>query len=43
MKLDLDLIEDLSYAQIQQMVQDREFVLIKACKSGRWTKDWVGY
>ena len=24
MKLDLDLIEDLSYAQIQQIVQDRD-------------------
>ena len=27
-----DVIEDLSYAQIKQMVQDREYVLIYTCK-----------
>ena len=31
-KANLDVIEDLSYAQIKQMVQDREYVLIYACK-----------
>ena len=32
-KSNLDVIEDLSYAQIKQMVVDREYVLIYACKS----------
>ena len=31
-KSNLDVIEDLSYAQIKQMVLDREYVLIYACK-----------
>ena len=31
-KSNLDVIEDLSYAQIKQMVVDREYVLIYACK-----------
>ena len=31
-KSNLDVIEDLSYPQIKQMVQDREYVLIYACK-----------
>ena len=31
-KANLDVIEDLSYAQIKQMVVDREYVLIYACK-----------
>ena len=28
----MDVIEDLSHAQIKQMVQDREYVLIYTCK-----------
>ena len=31
-RANLDVIEDLSYVQIKQMVQDREYVLIYACK-----------
>ena len=31
-KSNLDVIEDLSYAQIKQMVQDREYVLVYTCK-----------
>ena len=32
LKANLDVIEDLSFAQIKQMVKDREYVLIYACK-----------
>ena len=28
----MDVIEDLSHAQIKQMVQDKEYVLIYTCK-----------
>ena len=31
-KSNLDVIEDLSFPQIKQMVQDRDYVLIYACK-----------
>ena len=31
-KANLDVIEDLSFAQIKQMVQDRDYVLIYVCK-----------
>ena len=31
-KANLDVIEDLSFAQIKQMVQDRDYVLVYVCK-----------
>ena len=31
-KANLDVIEDLSFAQIKQMVVDRDYVLVYACK-----------
>ena len=31
-KSNLDVIEDLSFPQIKQMVQDRDYVLVYACK-----------
>ena len=40
-KSNLDVIEDLSYAQIKQMVLDREYVLIYACKSRKLTQNWI--
>ena len=35
-KANLDVIEDLSFAQIKQMVQDRDYVLIYVCKSKKY-------
>jgi hypothetical protein len=31
-KSNLDVIEDLAFAQIKQMVDDREYVMVYACK-----------
>ena len=35
-KANLDVIEDLSFAQIKQMVQDRDYVLIYVCKPKKY-------